>query len=191
MPVTPQITLSAQLNSILGGSALGGFLRITLCGFGPVMPAVPGNGMIADAGVPQTVGPQGGSGPLTQLLWGNDVITPATTFYEVAVLDQNKNPIQCGNYLFTGTGTVDLSGAAQIVPPYGFKLGNLRYAPCTGSLPGTHFTAPGTVIAASYNGVLLPYGMALPTLSYTATGNAITLNFPAGLGDRIDAFCIS
>src|SRR6516164_6277086 len=108
MSLTAQITLSASMSSILGVGE-NGYLRITLCGFGQVMPSVPGTAMLADAGVPQTVGPGGSSSPLTQLLWGNDVISPANTFYEVAVLDQARNVIQCGNYQFNGSGTIDLS----------------------------------------------------------------------------------
>jgi hypothetical protein len=191
MPITPAITLTANLESILGGVFIPGSLRITLCGFGPVLPAVPGVGMIADAGIPQIAGPQvDATHPITQPLWGNDVIHPSSTFYEIAVLDENQNPIQCGNYQFTGSGTVDLSQAPQLVPPYGFSLGNLRYMPCTGSVLGVTYTAPGLVIAATYNGVLMPYGQSLPTFSYTAVGNVITLNFPTGQGDRIDAFCV-
>lgn len=100
MPITPGITLTANLQSVLGGAALGGYLRITLCGFGPVLPCVAGTGMLADAAVPQVKGPQVGSTPLSQVLYGNDVITPASTFYEIALLDQNRNVIQSGMYQF-------------------------------------------------------------------------------------------
>lgn len=191
MPTTAQITLSANMQSILGAGQ-NGYMRITLCGFGPILPAVPGVAMLVDAGVPQTVGPGGSSSPLTQLLWGNDVISPASTFYEVAILDQNRNVIQCGNYTFTGSGTIDLSSAPQIVPPYGFPLTVLRYAHCTGAIPGTVYTAPGPVIAVTYNGILMVPGQAPPTKSYTLSGNVITLNFSTSVGDRgIDAFCLA
>src|SRR5215831_333514 len=111
------ITLNANLESIIGAAATGGYLRITLCGFGPSLPSVRGTCMIANAGVPQLVGPQVGSTPITVQLYGNDVITPANTFYEVAVLDANQNVVQCGNYSFSGSGTYDLSNAAQLVQP--------------------------------------------------------------------------
>jgi hypothetical protein len=68
----------------------------------------------------------------------------------------------------------------------------LRYLPCAGAVPGNTYTAPGTVIAVAYNGVLMPLGVDAPTLSYTVTGgNEITLNFQTEAGyppDRIDAF---
>lgn len=189
-----QFTLQASLDTIIGGAATGGFLRITLCGFGPVLPFVtPAPGpMLADAGIPQMVGPQVGSTPLQVVLFCNDFINPSGTIYEIAVLDQNKNVIQCGNYQFIGVAgqTIDLSSAVQIVGPYGFPIGGLRYMPCSGATPGTVYTAPGIPIAVSYNGIFLPYGLSLPTLSYTSVGNIITLNFSTQAGDRIYALCV-
>lgn len=185
------ITLTANLETILGGTALAGYLRITLCGIGPVVPSVPGVGVISDAGIPRLIGPQG-SGPLSQQLYGNDVIVPAGTFYEIAVLDENKNCIQSGQYQFTGSGTFDLSTAQQIIDPYGFLLDALAYLPCTGTLPGHTFMAAGQVLAVSYNGVLMPINQAAPIFSYTlgSDGKTITLNFTAQTGERIDAFVI-
>jgi hypothetical protein len=147
--------------------------------------------MIADAGIPQLVGPQvDATTPLSQQLWGNDVIAPAGTFYEITVLDENENPIQSGNYVLTGAGEFDLSSLTQILPPYGFSLSALQYLPCSGS--GSNYTAPGkSVIAVTYNGILLVRGASLPTLSYTATGTAIILNFATQPGDRIDAFVVT
>jgi hypothetical protein len=194
MPVTPGVTLTANLETILAaggaGVRLGGYLRITLCGFGPVLPRIPGVGMLANAGIPQFVGPQL-STALSQLLWGNDVITPAATFYEIAILDQDKNVIQTGLYQFANAaGAVDLSQATQIVGPFGFQLPTISGQPCTGTVPGSAFTAPGIPIAVFYNGSYLPQGRTYPVLSYTAVAQAITLNFVTEVGDRIDALCI-
>jgi hypothetical protein len=70
-----------------------------------------------------------------------------------------------------------------------FALSKLRYAPCTGNVPGWYYISPGAgVLAVAYNGILLPRGQAQPTNSYTATGSIIALNFRTQLGDRIDAF---
>jgi hypothetical protein len=192
MPVTPQITLTANLQSILAGAEAAGYLRITLCAIGPILPCVPGTSMLADGTIPQIIGPQAGSTPLSILLYGNDVITPAGTFYEIAVLDANKNAIQAGNYQFSGTETIDLSNAIPMVGPYGFPLNALAYLPCVLGANNHSFTAPGTVIAPAYNGVLLPEGQSTPTLSYTldSTGTEITLNFDIDPSwERIDAFC--
>src|SRR5215469_2552433 len=71
MATTPQITLTATLDTIMGGGFEGGWLRITLCGYGPAAPTVPG-AMLADAGIPQLLGPQAGGTALTIALFGND-----------------------------------------------------------------------------------------------------------------------
>jgi hypothetical protein len=186
------MTLSANLMSILGEGAEAGYLRITLCGFGPVIPSVPGTGMLADAGIPQLIGPQVGSTALLVNLLGNAVINPANTFYEISVLDANQNVIQSANYILSGSGTQDLSQLIPLTPPgAGYQPGGLVYAPCTGVVPGTVYTASGPVIAVSYNGIFLRAGQALPALSYTAAGEVITLNFTTQIGDRIDAICLA
>lgn len=195
MPVTPQITLTANLESILAGAETGGYLRITLCGSGPVIPAVPGTCVLADATIPQIIGPQVGSTPLSIELYGNDVIVPGpdVTFYEIAVLDDDQNVIQAGNYRFDGAGTIDLSEAAQIVAPYGFWLGFLKVVACTGAVPGTHYQAPGfLVIAVLYNGVILDptdYSVAPGTTNITLLTFATQVG-PDGQPDKINALCV-
>lgn len=187
---TPAITLTANLQTVAGGGLEGGYMRVTLCGYGSQVPSVPGTSLLADAGVPQLIGPQTSAGsPLSVQLYGNDVIVPANTFYEIAVLDLNKNVIQAENYLLTGSGTFDLSSLVPIMPPFGFPPINLRYAPCTGS--GTAWVAPGSyLLGVAYNGVMLRAGLPPPLLSYTAVGTAITLTFAPDPLDKIDAFCV-
>ncbi|HTH42884.1 MAG TPA: hypothetical protein VL498_06950 [Terracidiphilus sp.] len=193
MALTPQITLTANLESILAGAEMGGYLRITLCGSGPIVPAVPGTCILADATIPKLVGPQVGSTPLSIDLYGNDVITPGpdVTFYEVAVLDAEKNVIQAGNYRFDGAGIIDLSEAAQIVAPYGFPLQFLKVIACTGAVPGVNYVAPGArlIVAVLYNGTILD------PADWSSVGTAITLNFateigPDGTPDKINALCV-
>jgi hypothetical protein len=191
MPLTPQITLTATLtdmqNVAIGTAANPAKLRIALCGFGPAIPQVAGVGTIAQ--IQEDVYFIGTA--LTIKLWGNDVIAPAHTYYTITVFDGAGNVVQCGAYQFTGTQTVDLSQANQILPgpPQGMILG---YRPCTGAVPGTAYTAPGPLVALFYNGVALPVGMSLPTLSYTLTGGTqINLNFTTQTGDRIDALCLA
>ena len=123
-------------------------------------------------------------------LFGNDVITPANTFYEVAILDANKDVVQAENYSLTGSGTFDLSSLAPITPPYGFPPTSLKYLPCTGS--GTAWTAPGShLVSVAYNGMFMRPGLPSPFNSYTATGNAITLTFTPDPLDKIDALCVA
>ena len=188
MALTPQITLTANLESILDAAEVGGYLRVTLCGYGPQPPAVPGTCMLADAGVPQMVGPQLGSTPISIELFGNDVITPSNTFYEISVLDQNQDVIQSAMYQLSGSGTFDLSQLPPILPPFnlGFLVLTMRYMMCNAPprVPASVFTAPGPALAVAYNGVLLG------SEYYTIEGSQINLTFTTELGDRIDAFCI-
>jgi len=118
MSLTPQITLTVKLydyqGNVIGSLSNPAYLRIALCGYGQTLPCVPGAGM---------VGGLGGEIPfvgssLNVLLWGNDVITPAGTYYAISILDENRNVVQSGIYQFTGTQTIDLSDATQIVQPY-------------------------------------------------------------------------
>jgi hypothetical protein len=110
--------LTANLLTILGEGVEHGYLRITLCGYGMVTPAIATVGMLADAGIPQLLGPQTDAvTPLLITLPRNNVITPAGTFYEIAVLDQNQNVIQTENYQFNGPGPFDLSTSSPVTPP--------------------------------------------------------------------------
>lgn len=63
----------------------------------------------------------------------------------------------------------------------------LRYFPCT-LVNGRIFSAPGRVVAVSYNGVLLRNTS--PVLGYSASGSIITLGFDIEAGDKIYAFCV-
>lgn len=195
MPVAPGVTLIANLASIIGEAEGGGYLRVTLCGYGPMIPVVPGVCVLQDAGVPQLVGPQVGSSDVQVHLFGNDVIVPGpnTTFYEIAVLDDDKNVIQAGMYQFLNSaGVVDLSTLSPYLGPYGFYLPLLAYQACAGAVPGAVYVSPGPVVAVTYNGEMLSPGLAFPILSYTlgADLQTITLNFNTEAGDLVDAFCI-
>lgn len=194
MATTPGVTLSANLQSILGSAAEAGYLRITLCGFGPLLPVVPGGtAVLADAGVPKIIGPQEGTTAISEELWGNDAIIPPGTFYEIAVLDQDKNVIQAGAYQFAQTdGELDLSQLPQYPGPYGFLVSSLAYMPCTGTIGGRVFSAPGRLVGVTYNGIFIFQDAVLPNLGYLLEpdGKTITTNFDTEPGDRIDAFCV-
>jgi hypothetical protein len=198
MPATPNITLTATLldysGATIGSATQPAWLRIALCGFGAVLPVIAGTGNLTRISswfldVPFT-------GTLLSVkLWGNDQISPLNTYYAISVLDINKNVVQTGAYVFTGTQTIDLSSAPQITPGQPAGISSLDYLQATGAVPGTVYIAPGTVIAAFYNGVAMPLGQTQPTNSYTLSGGGtiITLNFVTQTGapnDRIDALCI-
>lgn len=197
--INPESGIRAYLQDIdttAGVTPEAGYLRVTLCGFGFVIPRILGVGVLANAGVPQTIGPQVGTTPLQMPLWGNDSITPAETFYEVAVLDENRNVIQAGNYILNnipGGGYWDLSVLEPIIPPYGFGLGALAYIACGATGSPTVWQVPGKLIALAYNGILLPQNVpGPPPLSYLydPIAHTITLNFTPSPGDRIDALAV-
>jgi hypothetical protein len=182
--LTPQITLTATLQDVSGDAAgttaSPAVLRIALCGFGLVLPCIVGTSNLA------RVGPEDfydtGSG-IDIKLWGNDVINPLGTYYAITILDGDGNILQCGSYQFTGTQTIDLSSAPQIVP-----TNSIAYLPTTGDYPGTTYIAPGVVVAVAYDGDLQR-----PGIDYTLSngGKQINLTFSttADEGENISALC--
>src|ERR1700678_2530252 len=68
------------------------------------------------------------AGTISIPLWGNDVITPAGTYYSVAVIDDKKNVVQSAMYQFTGSGTIDISTVSPI---------NLQPLPPTPPIPAS------------------------------------------------------
>jgi hypothetical protein len=190
MAVSPFVTLTANLQSIIGDSELSGAaILITLCGYGQTIPVVPGQGVLADAGVPQIIA-QSGSTPISVELFSNAQITPANTYYEIAVIDENENVIQSGIYPFTATGavTIDLSNAAQVVQPVltppiagltGFKY-TFAGSGNSFSLPST--PTGGIVVQLWYNGGFQGFN---DGTFYGVAGTTVTLNFTANEGDVV------
>lgn len=199
MSVTPQITLTATLQDF-SGTAIGSvanpaYLRISLCGFGQVLPSVPGTATIGDvASWPGDIPYLGAQ--ITQKLWGNDVITPGpnVTYYCIAVLDQNKNVLQSACYRFSGTETVDLSSLIPIipvpvppVPPPPIPVLGLQYVTCTpagAQVAGTLFTAPiGSVVMVFWNGT----AQRSPEDFTLVNASQFMLNFDTGPADIVSA----
>lgn len=190
MPITPNTTLTADLQSILGAGAGdgGASLDITLCGFGPFMPSVSSVGVLADAGTPMNVA-QVGNTPISQLLWGNDQITPGNTFYSIAVKGPNGNVVQCGNYQFIAPliGNQDLStlqpNFPQSYPPrfLGYVPMPFSATPIFSGALGNVFdiTLTGNVTASTLTAVA-PGGLILFFIQQDATGNW-TFTWPANV----------
>jgi hypothetical protein len=109
--VTPAITLTATLQDNTGANDAGAALLIVLCGYGQTLPKIAGTSMIAKI----TNKVAATAGTVSTLLWGNDVITPAGTYYSISVLDDKSNVVQAGIYQFTGSGTKDLSSQTQLL----------------------------------------------------------------------------
>lgn len=117
MPATPAITLTATPQTITGSAAGSAAnpakLLIVLCGFGLTPPSVAGTSILSQ--IAYSASSTGSA--ISVALWGNDVITPANTFYQITVLDGNGNVVQTGAYLITGSGTIDLSNLTPITQP--------------------------------------------------------------------------
>ena len=189
---TPQITLKATLLDFSGvaiGSATNpAKLRIALCGYGQALPNVAGVGNIAKvASWPSDILFEGTL--ISVPLWGNDVISPSGTYYEIAVIDTLGNVVQSGIYQFTGTQTIDLSNAVQITQPsllppiiteYSQLLKNSGVAGST-TYTLAYTPAARTIVKAFLNGIKLL------AASYSVSGVTMTLNFTPANGDYLEA----
>ena len=182
MPTTPNITLTATLDDLTGAAAGStanpAKLRITLCGFGPVLPRITGTAMLARTG-PFAVYSTGAV--ISTPIWGNDQITPSGTVYSIEVLDGEDNVVQCGAYVLTGTGAQDLSSLVQVLPQAGPQMFSMVRNRLTGTVPGNVFTVPtpvwGTsVLSVDYKG-LLQRPPTDPAPDYSLAGQTITMNF--------------
>lgn len=187
---TPEYTLTATLDDITGvaaGSASNpAKLRICLCGFGPLLPAIAGTAMLAKVG-PMDFYSTGT--PLSIVLWGNDQVVPAGTFYSIEILDGQDNVVQCGAYILTGAGA-DLSTLTPIVPPlpptpsYVYLRFIDEVIEMTGTA-GAFGYSPSTLVGLFKNGSRLTALGGSPDFSYS--GNTITLTVPAISADFFEA----
>ena len=189
MSLTPQITLTASFTD-LTGTALGSStapcrMRIDLCGYGQTVPVVAGTSVLAQTEMEIT----STNGSFSFKLWGNDVITPANTFYQITVMDAQARVIQSGIYQFTGTSTIDLSSAEQITnpsfsPPLTTEVGFEYLATSAVSsftLPST--PAPNTKVKIWWQGLFQGYNGGR---NFTVSGSTVNLNFSLAGGDYVD-----
>ena len=191
MSLLPQITLTATMLDF-SGNEIGtytdpAYLRIQLCGYGQTLPCIAGTGMIANCGSSPIDIPYEGA-QVTVKLWGNDVITPAGTYYAISILDTNRFVIQSGIYQFTGTQIIDLSQATQIVQPViSPPLAQIQEWKFTVVTPGTTATLPyppaaGTPVLFFRGGQKLTEG-----IDYDRSGATITMYSPTIEGDILYA----
>lgn len=174
MPLTPQITLTCNLldysGAQIGSASSPAYLRIALCGFGGALPCVSGSGMIGKT-VSWAADLAYTGAQISVPLWGNDVITPAGTYYMIAVLDANKNVIQAACYQFTGTATLDLSQQSPYLPPTPIPAAQIPVLqnPSGAQTIGGPITINGNL---TVNGAITNGGMQVVTFSATPVFNA-------------------
>lgn len=110
------LTIAATLKDATGQPIQNGRLRITLGGYGAIIPRVAGSNIIASTAPVELQADASGVIAATAIT-GNDAITPAGTFYTVQVLDAKQNPVQANDYQFNGAAALDLSNLAPYNPP--------------------------------------------------------------------------
>lgn len=89
------------------------------------------------------------------------------------------------NLTFIASEGDNVSAICAVVTPSSLTPGIslLQYVACTGTFPGTVYTAPGQIVAVAYNGVLQGSSY------YSISGNTITFNFTTNEGDTVYALC--
>jgi hypothetical protein len=105
MPSTPTITIRGTLENLIG-TADAGSVRFELVNYGSDVPRIVGTCIIGQ--VEQTVQADG-TGAFSIVLWGNDVITPANTYYNVRISNSAGAELVVVPYQFSGVGGFDLS----------------------------------------------------------------------------------
>lgn len=98
------LTVTANLKD-LTNTANVGWAIFTLVGYGSDVPRISG----AIIATPTLKVLADNTGAISQVILGNDVITPSGTSYTVAIFNSNGGFISAARYKFTGSGTVDLS----------------------------------------------------------------------------------
>jgi hypothetical protein len=115
MAQAPQVTIVANMTDLIGAASAGSTLSIMLAGFGSQVPRIAGTGLIVKT-VPLPIVADA-TGLITRVIFGNNVITPAGTYYAMTFTDNAGNVVQMNAYQFLVNGTYDLSAAPLFDPP--------------------------------------------------------------------------
>ena len=99
------LTITANLIDLTGTNDVG-WVTFTLVGYGTNVPRIGGTCNITQ---PVIKALANGSGNISQVILGNDVITPTGTLYEVRVFSNVGSQISVAKYSLTGSGSKDLS----------------------------------------------------------------------------------
>lgn len=174
MPGPATITINATLNSIAGAAAdAGARLRISLCGFGRDQPTIAGTAVLAQTEITKLFS----GAALAFNVYGNDIISPAGTFYCIRTEDANGNTIAAVDYIFTGAGPIDLAAALPIATSY------LTAAVPNGPIPGRRFTLPVPVAAGGQDSLLFYNG--LLSTNFSVANKQLALDFDVQPADQI------
>jgi hypothetical protein len=122
MSILPDVFLVGKLDAIFTGYAPAptpqaiefGWVEVALCGYGPMIPRVSGESVLARVTerVPVQPATEPDAGQFQILLFSNGLISPPGTYYTVTIKDSNEDIVQVEAYQFL-PGQWDLS---QLVP---------------------------------------------------------------------------
>src|SRR5262245_15403033 len=118
---SPGVTLSGTIQDITG-TGIAGTLVFTLCNFGDLPPQITGTSQIAPLKLSVTAA---GNGAWSVTLWGNDQISPNTTYYQVQTIPAGATGPAWAVAYQLNSGTYDLSTQTPIItitPPPPFVL---------------------------------------------------------------------
>lgn len=112
MPLSPQITLTGNFADLTGVADPTGKVVFTLVNFGDGVARVPGTTVISPPGFTVTCV----AGAFSVTIWGNDVIVPSNTRYQVKFIASDGSFCGENAYQFSGTVNSDLSSIAPYQP---------------------------------------------------------------------------
>jgi len=112
-PITVNATVqditSTDLNNPANSSA---FVRFRLRNFQGSVPQISGTSIVAETLIDSL---PGASGAISQLLWGNNNITPANTYYTVELWSKGRIT-SSGNYIFNANTNLDTASPINPTP---------------------------------------------------------------------------
>jgi hypothetical protein len=112
--MTLTATISGNLMDATGAGIVGGTVTATLANFGTMVPYVTSTGIVAAPAI-STTSTTGGAFSFT--LYGNDVITPANTYYVLDFVDALGRQYATGSWQFLSGNTYNLNSTPPNVTP--------------------------------------------------------------------------
>ena len=165
-------TVTGKLETTLTAQEQGA-VEVMLCGYGSQVPRVNGIGLIARI-TDSTSIVVAADGSFTFTVYGNDLITPAGTYYTVTIKDHNGNTAQVNAYRFLSSpptydlGLINPYDPNQPPPPLPPLITNLLLiVPNANNMvfDGSGYTAFKTTLTGDVN---------IPTIQNMMPGNLYT-----------------
>ena len=104
------VTITGTYEALTGGGG-SGYVVATLLNYGSNVPRVAGTGIIVSPTLSTGI-----SSTFALSLYGNDVILPGGTYYEIAFYSVYSGFVAGGLYQLVGSGTYDISALTPYVP---------------------------------------------------------------------------